>query len=115
MCIELVKQFFDSERCYRIIGNDGDIQYIRYSNKGLQKGERLNAPVFDIKVKAEKTNPFNRVSQNQTILDFYKMGMFLPENAEQAIMALELMTFEGKEKLIYQLKEILSSTQKQII
>jgi len=115
MCIELVKQFFDSERCYRIMGNDGDIQYIRYSNKGLQKGERLNAPVFDIKVKAEKTNPFNRVSQNQTILDFYKMGMFLPENAEQAIMALELMTFEGKEKLIYQLKEILSSTQKQII
>lgn len=106
MCIELVKQFFDSERCYRIMGKDGDIQYIKYSNKKLLDSGKLNAPVFDVKVKAEKTNPFNRVGQNQTILDFYKMGMFRPENAKQAIMALDLMTFEGKEKLISQLKEI---------
>lgn len=104
MCIELIRQFFDSERCYRISGNDGEIQYIKYSNKGIS--EKLNAPVFDVKVQAEKSNPFSRVSQNQSILDFYKMGMFNPENAEQAIMALDLMTFEGKEKLISQLKEI---------
>ncbi len=105
MCIELVRQFFDNERCYRITGNDGEIKYIKYSNRAITCKGKLSAPVFDVKVRAEKTNPFSQVSQNQSVLDFYKMGMFKPENADQAIMALDLMTFEGKEKLIKQLKE----------
>lgn len=111
MCIELVRQFFDNERCYRITGKNGDAEYIRYTNRGILNNDKLSAPIFDVKVQAEKNNPFSRVSQNQTIIDFYKMGMFRPENADQAIMALELMTFEGKEKLIGGLKELKKSAK----
>ncbi|MDP4118018.1 MAG: hypothetical protein Q8873_02370 [Bacillota bacterium] len=100
MCIELVRQFFDSERKYRITGEDGSLQYIKYSNKNIRKTGKLTAPVFDISVQPEKRNPFSRMSQNQTALDFYKMGLFKPELADEAIMTLEMMSFEGKEKLL---------------
>ncbi len=114
MCIELIKQFFDSERCYRITGNDGNTEYIRYSNKKISDNRNSFTPIFDVKVQAEKTNPFSRVSQNQMILDFYKMGMFRPENAKQSVMALELMTFEGKDKLISSLKELMNKAPMQL-
>ena len=103
MCIELVRQFFDSERKYRITGSDGEIEYISYSNKNLNG--KLNSAVFDVSVQAEKTNPFSRVSQNQTALDFYKNGLFKPENAVQAIMTLEMMSFEGKERLLSNIRK----------
>ncbi len=100
MCIELIRQFYDGERKFRITGEDGNMEYIRYSNKNIVKSSNLKAPVFDVKVQPEKNNPFSRVSQNQTAIDFYKMGLFNPENADQAIMTLEMMSFEGKDKLI---------------
>ena len=103
MCIELIRQFFDGERCYRITGNDGNNKYIKYSNKNISG--KLKAPVFDVKVQPEKKNPFTRAGQNQTILDFYKMGLFKPENADEALMAIELMSIDGKEKLIGFIRE----------
>lgn len=102
MCIELIRQFFDKERCYRITGNDGSFEYIKYSNRNIASS-KLTLPVFDVKVQPEKANPFSRVSQNQTALDFYKMGMFNPANATQALMALDMMSFEGKDKLVSQI------------
>ncbi len=110
MCIELIRQFFDRERCYRVIGIDGNNKYIKYSNKNI-KG-KLNNPMFDVKVQPEKKNPFSRVSQNQTVLDFYKMGMLKPENGKQALMVLELMSMEGKEKLMSQIKENMENFEK---
>ncbi len=103
MCIELIRQFFDTERKYRITGQDGDFEYVTYSNKNISK--KLNDPIFDVSVQAEKTNPFSRVSQNQTALDFYKYGLFKPENADQAIMTLEMMSFEGKDRLLANIRK----------
>ncbi|MBQ3054173.1 MAG: hypothetical protein IJC89_04635 [Clostridia bacterium] len=105
MCIELIRQFFDNERKFRITGTGGNIKYVKYSNKNISLKNQKFAPVFDVRVQPEKTNPFSRVSQNQTALDFYKMGMFNPENSSQAIMALEMMSFEGKDKLICEIKK----------
>ena len=74
LLIELIRQFYDERRCFRIEGADGAAQYIEYNNSGLRPqsmrlpdGEELyRKPVFDIKVKAQKANPFSRMTQNET-------------------------------------------------
>ncbi|MCI9625457.1 MAG: hypothetical protein HFI90_01615 [Clostridia bacterium] len=106
MCISLIRQFFDEDRQIRITGEDGSRKYIKFSNKDLL-GESVEAPVFDIKILPEKSNPFTRLSQNQMAQEFYNMGMFRPENAKQAIMTLSMMSFEGKDKLIHELEQML--------
>ena len=35
----------------------------------------------------------------------YNMGMFDPQNAPQALMCLEMMNFEGKEKIVRKIRD----------
>ena len=65
-----------------------------YTPDLISKGEH---PSFDIKITAQKKNPFARVSQNELAKELYSMGFFKPELANQALGALELMDFEGKD------------------
>ena len=62
-------------------------------------------PVFDIKVKAQKSSPFTVAANNQMMMDMYGAGMFAPGNAEAALIALEGMSFEGKDKLVEMIKK----------
>ena len=109
MCIELIRQFYTLPRKFRIVGQYGQYVYTKYSNSGLQPqplgdafgipgGFRL--PVFDIKVSAQKKNVFTKVSQNELALQFFKMGFFNPQTADQAVMCLEMMEFDGKDELL---------------
>ena len=109
MCIELIRQFYDMPRKFRIVGNYGMEQYISYSNAGLQlqhqgfdfgsdMGYRL--PVFDIKVSAQKKNVYTKVSQNELALQFFQMGFFNPQMTDQSLMCLELMDFDGKDTVM---------------
>lgn len=102
--VELIRQFYDGPRCFRIAGKDGAWQYIRYSNRGLQDRETgvdaagqplYRRPVFDIDVRAEKESPLDRMSRNDLMLELFKAGMFDPANREAARMALSGMDFEG--------------------
>ena len=110
MCISLIRQFFDEDRQVRITGDDGSRKFIRFSGKDLL-GESLEQPVFDIKILPEKSNPFTRLSQNQMAQEFYNMGLFRPENAKQSIMMLGMMSFEGKDKLIHELEQLLQEQE----
>lgn len=56
-------------------------------------------PVFDIVVSAEKKSTFSRLSQNETAKECYQLGFFAPRNADAALAALEMMDFEGIEKV----------------
>lgn len=115
LVIELIRQFYNSERCFRILGNDGKPEFVRFSNAeitpqpqtdfltGSPMGDRL--PIFDIKIKAHKQNPFSRAAQNQDMINFYSMGFFLPQNADQSIACLEMLEMEGKDRLIEKLKQ----------
>lgn len=94
LVIELIRQFYDEERAFRITGGNGS-EFVRYSNAHLRGGPR--EPVFDIVVKAQKSNPFSQMSQNEQAKELYRLGFFRPELAEQALGALELMQFEGIE------------------
>lgn len=63
-------------------------------------------PVFDIKVSAEKSSPFSKISQNELALQLYKAGIFNPEMRQQALLAVGMMDFEGKTELMAKLSNI---------
>ena len=109
LCIELIRQFYDLPRQFRILGPMGREKFVSYSNRGLlpvaqgaEFGEELGfrLPVFDIRVSAQKRNLFATVSQNELALQLFKLGMFDPAKAEAAVMCLGLMEFEGKDGIM---------------
>ena len=61
-------------------------------------GYRL--PVFDIKVSAQKENPYSKVSQNELALQFYNAGFFNPQMSDQALACIEMMDFTGKDAIV---------------
>lgn len=114
MVIELIRQFYDLPRKFRILGDRGGEEYITYSNQnlkpqdqgtdfGLDMGARL--PVFDVKVSAEKQNTYTKVSQNELALQFFQLGFFNEQFADQALMCLDVMDFEGKEDIIQKVSQ----------
>ena len=111
--IELDRQFYDMPRHFRIVGQDGNPQFKTYSNAGLQPQPQnflgqdmgMRKPVFDIKISAQKKNIFTTVSQNQLALDLFKLGFFNPQLADQAVMCLSMMEFEGKTEILNKISQ----------
>ena len=109
MCIELIRQFYDMPRKFRIMGQYGAEQFITYTNAGIKPmhqgndfGEDMGyrLPVFDIKVSAQKKNVYTKVTQNELALQFFKMGFFNPQMTDQALMCLDLMEFDGRDDVM---------------
>ena len=108
LIIELMRQFYDEQRVFRIVGADGGNQFVPFSAEALRAvpggslgGVELGSrePIFDIVVSAAKKSTFNRLSQNETAKECYQLGFFNPQNADAALAALDMMDFEGIEKV----------------
>lgn len=120
--IELVRQFYDVPRTFRIVAPNGMDQFIQMGNQGI-KGEALGMlpdgtplirkPIFDVKVSAQKKNPFSTAAANELALQLYQVGFFAPGNEQAALLALDMMTFEGKDKLVEKLNQNLMMMQMQ--
>lgn len=106
MIIELIRQFYDTPRYFRILGQNGMEQFVQYSNKNIQMqyqgnefgvdmGYRL--PMFDIEITAQKKSPYSKMSQNELALQFYSAGFFNPQAADQALACVEMMDFDRKQ------------------
>lgn len=113
LCVELMRQFYDLSRSFRITGEGSEYQFIDFDNTGLQDqvtgldtmgNPMFRRPVFDLKIKAQKKNPFSRMEQNERAKELFAMGFFAPENVQASLIALDMMDFEGiqtvKEKLM---------------
>lgn len=110
--IELMRQFYTLPRFYRIAGENNKPEYIEFDNSQLLKqesggqGEIFDRmPIFDIKVKAQKSSPFATAASNEMMMNLYKLGFFSSQNADSALIALEGMTFEGKTKVEEMIKK----------
>ena len=108
LIIDLMRQFYDEERVFRVVGPAGGREFVPFSGAalrarpmGVMGGVELGSrePVFDIVVSAEKKSTFSRLSQNETAKECYQLGFFAPQNADAALAALEMMDFEGIEKV----------------
>lgn len=113
LAIELIREFYDEPRFFRITNPNGTEDFISYDNSALlyEKENDIfgvsidgRKPIFDIKVSAEKSSPFTRISQNELALQLYNSGMFNKEYREQAILALNMMDFEGKSEVLSRLQ-----------
>lgn len=103
--IELIRQFYDSARTFRIAGDrEGTYTYLAYSNRGITErpsgcggdGETsYYRPIFDIDVRAEKQAPHSRAERNQWMLQLYESGMLDDGREAAALRALEGMEFDG--------------------
>ena len=113
-CIELIRQFYNMPRKFRILGQYGTEQYVTYSNAGIQPQQQGNAfgmdmgmrlPVFDIKISAQKQNIYTKVTQNELALQFFNMGFCNPQMTDQALMCLDMMDFEGKDNIMQKISQ----------
>lgn len=112
LIIELMRQFYTEPREFRITDGMGRQRFIPYSNQNIvaqdiqtDYGTRHRKPIFDIEITAEKQSPFSRAAQNETAKELYQMGMFNPQMAEQAMVCLSMMDFEGKDDIIQKIQQ----------
>lgn len=98
LVIELIRQFYDSPRIFRITGERGEQQYLEFDGRELRR-ESGGRPYFDIEVSASKKSPTEAAQKNEIAYDLCRMGAFEPEKAKQTLMMLELMDFDGIENL----------------
>ena len=117
LCVELIRQFYDLPRKFRILGRFGTEEFVSYDNRGLQpvsQGEAFGQdmgfrkPVFDIRIIAQKKNSYTRVTQNELALQLYQLGFFDPNRWAEARECLDMMDFEGKDVLLRRLSENVS-------
>lgn len=108
LCIELIRQFYDVPRSFRITGQNGQQQFVQYGNSGIRPQQTmmgLRKPEFDIDVEAQKENPYTKESYNELAIQLYQLGVFRPEMANQALMMLDIMDFKGKDTLIAKVQQ----------
>nr|DAQ53960.1 MAG TPA: portal protein [Caudoviricetes sp.] len=114
MVVELIRQFYDLPRCFRIMGENGTARYVQYSNAGIQPqmqgidfgmdmGMRL--PLFDIEITAQKQSPYSKMSQNELALQFFNAGFFNPQIADQALACLDMMDFDRKDFIMQKISQ----------
>jgi hypothetical protein len=115
MCIELIRQFYDLPRKFRIVGQYGTEQYVTYSNAGIRPQDQagvqgvdvgMRTPLFDVKVSAQKKNVYTKVTQNELALQFYQLGFFDPARVDQTLMCLEIMDFDGKDGILQKVSQM---------
>ena len=121
LVIELIRQFYTLPRRFRILGKDGAQEFISYSNAALRPRSQgtlagvelgLRAPQFDIEVKARKASSYTQLSQNELALQFFNLGFFDPSQADQTLLCLEMMDFDGKEALMGRIRRLAGEREK---
>ena len=114
MVVELIRQFYDLPRKFRIMGENGIMRYVSYSNAGIMpqaQGSDLGMdmgfrlPLFDIEITAQKQSPYSKMSQNELALQFFGAGFFNPQIADQALACLEMMDFDRKQFIMQRISQ----------
>ena len=114
MIIELIRQFYDMPRCFRIMGANGSQRFVEYSNaniqpqfQGIEMGVDMGyrVPMFDLEITAQKQSPYSKMAQNDLALQFYTAGFFNPQMADQALACLDMMDFDRKQFVMQKIAE----------
>ena len=114
LCIDLIRQFYDLPRQFRITGEMGVEEFVGYTNAGLRPVEQRDAmgqpagyrtPVIDIDVQPQSESRYTKREYNELALQFYQMGLFNPQMADQALAAMGMMEFKGKDALMQKISQ----------
>ena len=106
LVIELIRQFYQLPRQFRLLGAMGREEFVSYDGQGLREqvmddgtGVCYRVPEFDLEVSAQDENPYKTMEYNQLALQLFQMGFFREDMADQALRCLELMDFKNKDQL----------------
>lgn len=106
LVIELIRQFYQLPRQFRLLGAMGREEFVSYDGQGLREqvmddgtGICYRVPEFDLEVSAQDENPYKTMEYNQLALQLFQMGFFREDMADQALRCLELMDFKNKDQL----------------
>ena len=106
LVIELIRQFYQLPRQFRLLGAMGREEFVSYDGQGLREqvmddgtGVCYRVPEFDLEVSAQDENPYKTMEYNQLALQLFQMGFFRADMADQALRCLELMDFKNKDQL----------------
>lgn len=119
LVIELIREFYNEPRYFRICSSN-DYDFKSFDNSAMlpqSQGDDFGLeiarrePIFDIKINSQKSSPFNQLAQNENAKEMYSLGFFNPETANQALIAIDMMDFEGKESVIRKIMEQNTLTQ----
>ena len=106
LCIELIRQFYELPRQFRLLGAMGTEEFVSYDRSGLQPrviddgvNVSYRVPEFDLEIGAERESPYRTAEANQLALQLFQMGFFRDDLADQALRCLELMEFKNKGQL----------------
>jgi hypothetical protein len=113
MILELITEYYDEPRKFRITNQNGETEYIEYSNQNLVPqpipgdltGTTPRKPIFDVSVRAEKYTPTASLAQNELAKELFAAGFFNPEMAAASLTAMELMSFEGKDRIVKMIQQ----------
>jgi hypothetical protein len=111
--VELIRQFYDVPRTFRINPDGMNEEFVPYDNSGLKPQSQmtmgmdmgLRIPEFDIEVTSEKANPYKKMEINDLALSFYNAGFFNPQMSDQALACLNMMDFTKKDEVIQKIRE----------
>lgn len=121
--IELIRQFYDIPRSFRITGDNGAMTFTEYSNAGIvpqpqgdldAQGNVMNEfdvevgyrlPLFDVEITAQKQSPYSKMAQNELALQLYQLRMFDPSNSDAALACLDMMDFDRKEIIMQKIAQ----------
>lgn len=112
--IELIRQFYDIPRYFRILGKSGGEEFVQFSNaqivpqsQGVEFGTDMGMrmPMFDVEVVASRQTTYSRLSQNEMALQFFGAGFFNPQLSDQALACLEMMDFDRKDFVIARISQ----------
>ena len=111
--VELIRQFYDIPRTFRIMADGMQEQFVQYDNTGIAPQQQmtmgenmgLRMPEFDIDVTSEKANPYKKMEINELALAFYNNGFFNPQMTDQALACLNMMDFTKKEDVMQKIQE----------
>ena len=107
MVIERIRQFYELPRQFRITGKLGQEQFVAFDNSmmrpqpiGLGSTDLgFTKPVYDVRVEVQKRNAYTRTSQNELAIQLMQLGVFNPMLAQQSLMMLDMMDFDGKDDI----------------
>lgn len=105
MVIELIRQFYDLPRQYRITGDNGQEEFVQYDNSHLKpqpqydimgNNNGMRLPVFDVEVSAQRMTAYTKIANNEMALQMFQLGVLDPANTDRALTLLDIMDFNGK-------------------
>ena len=111
--VELIRQFYDIPRTFRIMPDGMQEEFVQFDNSGLKAQPQqtmgmdmgFRVPEFDIDVTTEKANPYKKMEINELALNFYNQGFFNPQMTDQALACLDMMDFTKKENVMAKIRE----------